>query len=405
MKGEYISDDRKEISSDTKSILIIEDDPKFASILCDISREKGFKVIAAEDGETGLHFADYYQPSGIVLDIGLPKMNGWSVMSRLKENLKTRHIPVHFMSASDKNIDAMKMGAVGYLTKPVTMKSLDHAFEKIDHIISTSVKHLLVVEDNKIQQKALAEFLSDKDVRVTCADNGKDALESLETSEFDCIILDIGLPDMPGVELLSKIRKNETYSSVPVIIYTGKELTNNERKILNQFSESIIIKGAKTSEKLFDEVSLFLHRVEADLPAEKQEMLRMIHDKESILKDKTLLVVDDDMRNVFALTSILEEKGLKVLIAKNGKEAVTSLENNPHTDLVLMDIMMPVMDGYEAMKVIKAQKEFKNLPIIALTAKAMKGDRAKCIEAGASDYLSKPINTDKLFSLLRVWLY
>lgn len=402
---EFIADDRKKISPEDKSILIIEDDSEFATILRDLSREKGFKALVAEDGETGLHFADYYRPSAIILDLGLPGMDGWAVMSRLKDDPETRHIPVHFISASDKSLDAMKMGAIGYLTKPVSMEKLEQVYGKIEYMISKPVKKLLIVEDDETQRKAIVELIGNGDVRVTDVSTGQEAYDQLISGQFDCMILDIGLPDMSGVELLARIRNNEEIFHIPVIIYTGRELTKQENIILNEYAESIIIKGVKSQERLLDKTTLFLHRVEAKLPEEKREMLRMIHDKESILKDKKILVVDDDMRNVFALTSILEEKGMKVLVGKNGKEALECLDKNPDVDLVFMDIMMPEMDGYVATGEIRKQERFKKLPIIALTAKAMKGDRAKCIEAGSNDYLAKPVDPDKLLSMLRVWLY
>ncbi len=405
LSKDFIRDDRKTMTPETKSILIIEDDPSFARILRDVSQEKGFKVLVAGDGETGLHFADYYKPSGIILDIGLPGMDGWTVMSRLKDDPKTRHIPVHFISAIDKSIDAMKMGAVGYFTKPVSLERLDQAFKKIDRVISKPVKNLLIVEDDEMQQMICSELLGDSGVKVTVASTGREAGELLKMGDFDCMVLDIDLPDISGVELLSRIRKKEEKFPIPVIVYTGKELTKKEKTTLNNYSESIIIKGEKSPAKLLDETTLFLHRVESDLPKEKKEMLRMIHEKESILGNKKILVVDDDMRNVFALTSLLEEKGMKVIVGKNGKQVLKRLEKDPDIDLVLMDIMMPEMNGYDAMKVIRKQEKYKKLPIIALTAKAMKGDRKKCIEAGASDYLAKPVNSDKLFSMLRVWLY
>ena len=402
---EFIHDDRKEITPEDKSILIIEDDPKFAKVLRDLSREKGFNVLVAGDGETGLHFVDYYKPNAIILDIKLPGIDGWTVMSRLKESLKTRHIPVHFMSVSEKSLDAMRMGAIGFLNKPVTMEDLDNAYGRIESIISSPVKNLLVVEDNEAQRKAIVELIGNGDVVTTAVSTGQEAYDKLSSARFDCMILDLGLPDMPGVELLTKIRNDENISRMPIIIYTGRELDKKEKIILDEYSEKILVKGVQSPERLLDETSLFLHRVEQNLPEDKKQMLKMIHDKETILKDKKVLLADDDMRNVFALTNILEDKGIKVLVAKNGKEAVERIDKNPDIDLILMDIMMPEMDGYEAMGKIRKKGQFKQLPIIALTAKAMKGDRLKCIEAGASDYLAKPVDTDKLLSMLRVWLY
>ncbi len=401
----YVADDRKEMTPGDKSILIIEDDAKFAKILCDLSREKGFKVLIAEDGETGLHFADYYMPSAIILDIGLPGIDGWGVMSRLKDNPQTRHVPVHFISACDDGLDAMKMGAIGYLAKPVSMEGLDAVYSRIERMISKPVKELLVVEDNVSQQEFIAKIIGNGDVRITTASNAVEAHDLLLSGKFDCMILDVGLPDMSGVDLLNRIRSEDPLLHMPVIIYTGRELTEEENETLHEYAQSIIIKGARSPERLLDETTLFLHRVEANLPEETRQMLRMVHDKESVLNNKKILLADDDMRNVFAVTHILEEKGMEVLVGKNGKEALEHMTNNSDIDLVLMDIMMPEMDGYEAMREIRKDENFKDLPIIALTAKAMRGDRAKCIEAGANDYIAKPVDPDKLLSMLRVWLY
>ncbi len=402
---EFVPDDRKKLSSEDKSILIIEDDPTFAKVLVDLSRERQFKALVAEDGETGLHFADYYRPSAIVLDIGLPGIDGWTVMSRLKDNLETRHIPVHFISASDHSLDAMKMGGVGYLTKPVSMEGLQEVFGKIEHVISRPVKNLLLVEDEKIQRELVMKLIGNGDVRVTSVTTGQEAYDQLKSGDFDCMILDLGLPDISGVDLLAKIRNEEALRHIPVIVYTGRVLTTEEKTTLNKYAQTIVIKGARSPERLLDETTLFLHSVEEKLPEEKRKMLRMIHDKEAILQDKKILLVDDDMRNIYALTNILDERGMRTLIGKNGKESLERLNENDDVALVLMDLMMPEMDGYEAMKEIRKQDRFKKLPIIALTAKAMTGDRAKCIEAGASDYLAKPVDADKLLSMLRVWLY
>jgi CheY-like chemotaxis protein len=328
-----------------------------------------------------------------------------AVMSRLKENSKTRHIPVHFISASDMNLDALRMGAVGYITKPVSMEQLDEAYGTIEQVISKTAKNLLLVEDNETQRKAIIELIGNGDIYITSASTGQDAFNQLSSGNFDCVILDLGLPDMSGMELLEKIRNDESIMRVPIIVYTGRDLTKEEKMTLDEYAEKVIIKGAKSPEKLLDETTLFLHRIEADLPEHQRQMLQMIHDKESILKDKNVLLADDDMRNVFAITNTLEEKGMNVLVAKNGIEALECLDSRPDVDLVLMDIMMPEMDGYEAIREIRKKDNLQKLPIIALTAKAMKGDRSKCIEAGANDYLAKPVDTEKLFSMLRVWLY
>jgi CheY-like chemotaxis protein/signal transduction histidine kinase/HAMP domain-containing protein len=400
-----LQDDRRNLTPDEKSILIIEDDPRFAKFLLDLSHEKDFKVILAGNGETGLHFATYYKPSAIILDISLPGMDGWTVMSRLKDDLGTRHIPVHIISVAAKNVDAMKMGAIGFLSKPVTMENLNQVFGKIENVISNPIKHLLVVEDDEAQRKSIIEFLGDNRVEITSAATGQEAWDRLHERRFDCMILDLGLPDMSGVDFIYKMKNHSELHDLPVIVYTGKDLTQEEQVIINDCAEKIIIKGAKSPEKLIDDTTLFLHRVQTDLPAEKQRILRMVHDRDAILKDKKILLVDDDMRNIYALSSILEENGMQVLAGKNGREGLECLVQNPDIDIVLMDIMMPEMDGYTAIKKIRQQKIFKKLPVIALTAKAMKGDRAKCIDAGANDYVAKPVDAEKLLSLLRVWLY
>jgi CheY-like chemotaxis protein/methyl-accepting chemotaxis protein len=399
-------DDRHdEISPTDKTLVIIEDDPKFAKILFDLAREKGFKGLIAGDGAAGLQLAYQYIPSAIILDIALPGMDGWMVMEKLKQNPETRHIPVHFISVSDQSLEALKMGAIGYLTKPVTMDQIHEAFQTIEEEISKTIKKLLIVEDDEETRFSMCELLKGDDVDITTAQTGEEAYTFLESEKFDCMVLDLGLEDISGMDLLEKIHEEATISHLPIIIYTGKELTKEEDLQLEKYAQSIIIKGVKSQERLLDEVTLFLHRVEADLPEAQQKKLRMMHDKEAVLSGKTILMVDDDMRNVFALSSVLEEKGMHILVGENGKEALELLEQHPEIDIVLMDIMMPEMDGYEAIGYMRKQPKSKNLPIIALTAKAMKGDRQRCIDAGASDYLSKPVDTNKLLSLLRVWLY
>ena len=402
---DLIRDDRKTITAGDKCILIIEDDPKFAAIMSDLAGERDFKVLVAGDGETGLHFADLYRPSAIILDIGLPGIDGWDVLTRLKDAPATRHIPVHLISASDQSRNAMKMGAIGYLTKPVSMEDINRVFGKIEQMITRKVKKLLLVEDNEKQRETIVQLLEGHDIEITSVCTGAAAYQHLQTGRYQCMILDIMLPDMPGAELLDKVRGDESLSELPIIIYTGKVLSDEEKALLDSHSEKIILKDVHSPEKLLDETTLFLHRVEADLPDEKKKLLKLVHDKESSLAGKSLLLVDDDMRNVFALTHILEDKGIKVLVAKNGREALSRLAEREDVDLVLMDIMMPVMDGYEAIQEIRKQAKYQKLPIIALTAKAMKGDRAKCIEVGASDYLAKPVDSSKLLSMLRVWLY
>ncbi len=402
---ETIRDDRHDITADDKLILVVEDNLKFAKILFDFTREKGFKCLIAGDGEAGLQMATQYLPSAVILDVGLPRMDGWTVMERLKNNAETRHIPVYFISGQDKKIEAMKMGAIGYLTKPVNAEDINTAFSKIEDTVSKDIKKLLVVEDDETMRNSIMELIGNEDVTITSTGKGGDALKFLHKEDFDCMVLDLGLSDISGFDLLKKISTDDKISDIPIIIYTGKELTKKEETGLHKYAKSIIVKGAKSPDRLLDEVSLFLHRVESDLPEEQKTNQKMHHDKEEVFKDKKILIADDDVRNIFALSSILEEKEIQLATAENGIEALDALKKDPKIDLVLMDIMMPEMDGYEAMGEIRKQKQFKKLPLIALTAKAMKGDRQKCIDAGANDYLSKPVEVEKLLSLLRVWLY
>jgi tubulin-specific chaperone A len=401
-----IKDDRHEIQKEDRTILIIEDDANFAKILFDFTRDKGYKCLIADDGEAGLQLANQFIPSAILLDVGLPRIDGWTVMERLKDNTDTRHIPVYFISGLDKRMAAMNMGAIGFLQKPVTQEGLDSALSKIDQTISKDIKKLLIVEDDKVMRDSIIELIGDADVSITATDKGKDAFNRLRKEEYDCMVLDLGLSDISGFELIEKVKSDKKIPEIPIIIYTGKELNKKEETKLRKHSESIIVKGVKSPERLLDEVSLFLHRAEKNMPKEKQDTIRKLHDTgETVFKDKQILLVDDDIRNIFALSSVLEEKEVEVITAENGQEAIDSLKKNDKIDLVLMDIMMPEMDGFEAITKIRANKAFAKLPIIALTAKAMKGDRQKCIDAGANDYLAKPVDIEKLLSLLQVWLY
>ena len=404
-KTPHIKDDRENIEEGDKVILIIEDDYNFASVLLSLAHEHGFKGLIALDGEKGIYYADYYTPKAIILDIGLPGMDGYQVMEKLKINGKTRHIPVHFISAADRNIDALKMGAIGYLTKPAKKEEVDQVFSKIESLISKPVKRLLIVEDEAIMRKSIVELMKGDNISITEIEKGKEAIKLIKKEKFDCMILDLGLEDISGFELLEALNKENLAAELPIVIYTGKELTKAENDQLQKYSHSIILKGVHSFERLLAETTLFLHQVESKLPSEQRKMLEAIHGKENILDGKTILVVDDDMRNVFALSSLLESHNAKVLVGKNGKEGISQLNKHNEIDLVLMDIMMPEMDGYEAMRLIRKEKKWKDLPIIALTAKAMKEDRQKSLDAGANEYLSKPVEKDKLISLLRVWLY
>ncbi|AUI69042.1 response regulator [Beggiatoa leptomitoformis] len=400
-----LSDDRYALKPNDKFILIIEDDRKFLKILMDLAREKDFKCLVAEDGKDGLELAQTYKPHAIILDVGLPKVDGWTVMERLKENPETRHIPVHFMSGADQEREAKKMGAIGYLLKPISLSELGEAFKKIERFIDKTLKTLLVVVDSDVRQAEIQQLVSSSDVQSLFIKTLTDAQESLLNNRFDCLIVDIDIEHGQGLQLLAFLHNTERLSQIPVILYTARELTVDEEIVLRRYEDNLTVKMVSSPERLLDETTLFLHQIEEKLPDEKRKMLRLVHDKEAILSNKKVLIVDDDVRNTFALTTVLENKNMQVLVSENGKEGLDMLSLNPDISMVLMDVMMPEMDGYEAMRAIRAQLRFRKLPIIALTAKAMKGDKAKCIEAGANDYLTKPVDTDKLLSLMRVWLY
>ena len=401
-----ITDDREALQpEDKKIILIIEDDRKFSDILMELAHEKDFKCLVAEEGKTGLQLAEQYHPNAIILDVGLPQMDGWTVMEQLKDNPDTRHIPVHFISASEQSVEAKKMGAIGYLHKPVNMEQLGEAFQKIEQFIAKTVKNLLIVVDNEPHQQKILDLVGSGDIQITLAVTTTEALQHLKKTAFDCIILGMDIEQGSGIKLVEQMQQKEGLCQTPLIVYADRELTSSEEALLLQCADHLPVKAVSSPERLLDEATLFLHQLETNLPKEKRNMLRMVHDKEAILANKKVLIVDDDARNTFALATVLEEKNLEIIAGNTGNEALELLDKHPDIALVLMDIMMPEMDGYEAMRQIRTQERFRKLPIIALTAKAMKGDKAKCIEAGANDYLSKPVDSDKLISLMRVWLY
>ncbi len=398
-------DDRERVTEGDRVLLIVEDDLNFAKIVCELARRKAFKCLVAGDGESGLSLVKTYHPDAVLLDLRLPGMSGWMVLRHLKDNPDTRHIPVHIMSVEERVQDAYKRGAMGFLTKPVSVEDLTGTLGKIEQFIDRRVKSLLLVEDDENLRHSVKKLLEGSDVKITEAGTGQQALDALRSTHVDCMILDLSLPDMSGLEVLRGIHDDETVSKCPVIIYTGQELAPEEHQQLLLYADSVIVKEVKSPERLLDETSLFLHRVVADMPAEKQRVIKQLPDRESVLQGKRVLVVDDDMRNSFALSKLLHEKGIAVQVAPDGRRALELLDKTPDIDLVLMDIMMPVMDGYETIRQIRSQIRFQSLPILALTAKAMKGDREKCLEVGANDYLPKPIDEDRLFSMLRVWLY
>ncbi len=400
-----ISDDRENIQSGDRILLIIEDDVNFARILLDLAQEQGFKGLVALRSDVGLAMARDFKPTAIMLDLNLPVMDGWTVLDRLKHDPGTRHIPVHIVSVEDGRQRSLQLGAIAYLQKPVTREALSTALTDIKGFVDRPVKNLLVVEDNETQRLSIVDLIGNHDVSTTAVGSGAEALESLKSGNFDCIVLDLGLPDMTGFELLEQIKQEASLKNLPIIIYTGKELTRAEEIQLKRMAETIIVKDVRSPERLLDETALFLHRVQANLPEPKRQILEQLYQTDATLAGKKVLIVDDDMRNIFALTSMLERHQMQIVFAENGREGIAQLQNTPDINIVLMDVMMPEMDGYETMQAIRKMPQFASLPMIALTAKAMKGDREKCIEAGASDYITKPVDTEQLLSLLRVWLY
>src|SRR3954451_4637628 len=404
-RGE-VDDDREDVQSGDRIVLVIEDDAAFARTVLEVARGRGFKGIVAVRGDAGLALAHEFKPDAIVLDMELPIMDGWTVLDHLKHDPATRHIPVHIVSASDTGTGALRAGAVQFLQKPLEKEHLDGMLGEISSFIDKGVRSLLVVEDDDDQRNAIVELVGAGDGgEVTAVGSSDEALRLLGERSFDCMVLDLKLPETSGFKLLEQLKKDERNSRLPVIVYTGKELTRREETRLKKYAETIIVKDARSPERLLDETSLFLHRVEARLPQAKRRMLEQLHSAEEIFKGKKVLIVDDDVRNVFALTSVLETNGMDVVFAENGKEGIDMLKENSDVALVLMDIMMPEMDGYETIQAVRAMPDFQQLPIISLTAKAMKGDREKSIASGASDYITKPVDTDQLLSLMRVWLY
>jgi CheY-like chemotaxis protein len=403
-----VPDDRDDVMAGDRVVLIVEDDATFARTVLDAAREQSFKGLVALRGDAGLALAHEFKPDAIVLDMNLPVMDGWTVLHHLKHHPVTRHIPVHVVSEgeADGKTNALRAGAVAFIQKPLEKEHLDDTFQQISTFINRGVKSLLVVEDDDDQRNSIVELVgSGDDVAVTAVGSSEEALAQLQETHFDCMVLDLKLPDTTGFKLLEQMKKDGRFSTLPVIVYTGQELTRREETRLKRYAETIIVKDARSPERLLDETSLHLHRVEAQLPQAKRRMLEQLHSIEEVFRDKKVLIVDDDVRNVFALTSVLEANGMEVIFAENGRDGIETLQANPDVDLVLMDIMMPEMDGYRTMEAVREIPQFKLLPIISLTAKAMKGDREKSIASGASDYITKPVDTDQLLSLMRVWLY
>jgi HAMP domain-containing protein/CheY-like chemotaxis protein/signal transduction histidine kinase len=402
---ERVADDRGNLQPEDTILLIVEDDPHYARVLCDLSRDKGFKVLVAMNGAEALTLTREFHPSAISLDVFLPDMLGWTVLNHLKQDPSTRHIPVQMLTLDEDRHHGLTRGAFAFVTKPTTPEGLESALSRIKEYAAPRRKRLLVVEDNPAEQFSIRELLDYDDIDISVVASGKEALTAVSEDGFDCVVLDLRLPDMSGFEVLERLRDTPALSDLPVVVFTGKELSPEEDTRLHTLARSVVVKGVESPERLLDETALFLHRIVGNLPVEKQKMLDRLHRSDDALVGKKVLVVDDDVRNIFALSSVLERRGMTVLTAGTGREAIATLEKTPEIAIVLMDIMMPEMDGYETMQVIRQNSSFRRLPIIALTAKAMKGDREKCLEAGASEYLAKPVNTEQLLSALRMWLH
>ncbi|MNV14313.1 Response regulator MprA [compost metagenome] len=408
-RHEIVEDDRAAPSDGRRTLLVIEDDDTFSAILRDLAREMGFRALVAGTAYDALDLARQHMPSAIVLDVGLPDQSGLSVLDRLKRDVRTRHIPIHIVSADDYAETALSLGAVGYVMKPVQREQLVEVLQKLDAKLSQGVHRVLIVEDNEVQRQAVAKLLTSHDVETIGAGTAAECLTLLKEQTFDCMVLDLSLPDASGYQLLETISADSSHSFPPVIVYTGRVLSADEEQRLRRYSKSIIIKGAKSPERLLDEVSLFLHQVVSDLPDEQQKMIRKARSRDALLEGRRILIVEDDVRNVYALTNILEPRGAVIEIARNGQEALDKLGQSQGDaakaiDLVLMDVMMPVMDGLTATRTIRRNPDWKKLPIITLTAKAMPDDQQRCIEAGANDYMAKPLDVEKLLSLVRVWM-
>jgi HAMP domain-containing protein/CheY-like chemotaxis protein/signal transduction histidine kinase len=401
----YVPDDREDIEAGDSSLLIIEDDPHYAQVLAELARNKGFKVLIAGRGTDAIELAREYHPTAISLDVFLPDMLGWTVLSYLKQDSNLRHIPVQIVTLDENRQHGLARGAFSFINKPATTEGLQEAFSRIKEYAQPRRKRLLVVEDSDVEQLSIRELLGHDDIEIVSATTGASALELMRQQSFDCVVLDLRLPDISGFEVLTRIRDDETLRDVPVVVFTGKELSPEQDAELLELARKVVIKGVESPERLLDETALFLHRVISNLPLHKQQLLEKLHRSDEELQGRRVLVVDDDVRNIFALGSVLERHGMKVVTAQTGREAINTLERTDDIAMVLMDIMMPEMDGYQTIQLIRKEPALRRLPIVALTAKAMKGDREKCLDAGASDYLAKPVNTEQLLATLRLWLH
>jgi len=402
---EQLPDDRLNLEPGDSILLIVEDDPHYARVLVDLARDKGFKVLVAARGAEALELAKQYQPRAVSLDVFLPDMLGWTVLSHLKRDAATRHIPVQIVTLDEDRQHGLARGAFSFVGKPTTADGLNVALSRIKAFAAPRRKRLLVVDDNPGELESITALLAHDDIDITTAGTGTAALIALREQSYDCVVLDLRLPDMTGFEVLETIRDEIALRDLPVVVFTGKELSAEEDARLRMLARSVVVKGVESPDRLLDETSLFLHRVVANLPENKRRMLERLHGSDEDLIGKHVLVVDDDVRNIFALSSLLERHGMSVSSATTGQEAINQIDTQPDLQIVLMDIMMPEMDGYATMQRIRKDARYRRLPIIALTAKAMKGDREKCLDAGASDYIAKPVNTKELLSLVRMWLH
>jgi CheY-like chemotaxis protein len=402
---EPVQDDRSSIEKGDPVLLIVEDDASFARVLVDMARDRGFKSLVAMRGADALMLAEEFRPAAISLDVFLPDMLGWTVLSQLKQNPLTRHIPVQIITMDEDRQHGLARGAFSFVTKPTTPEGVKAALARIKNYSAPRRKRLLIVEDNAAERMSITELLAHDDIDIITAETGEEALQIMREQSCDCVVLDLKLPDMSGFEILEELRADPDLSDVPVVVFTGRELTVEEDARLHTMARSIVVKGVESPERLLDETALFLHRVVTELPVEKQKMLERLNRSDEDLVGKTALLVDDDARNIFALSSVLERRGMRVLAATTGGEAVELVQSTPDLAIVLMDIMMPEMDGYQTIAAIRENPAFRRLPIIALTAKAMKGDREKCLESGASEYLAKPVNTEQLLTAMRSWLH
>ncbi len=404
-----LADDREQLIQGKQVILVVEDDISFAEILYQLAQEQGFQCLIAHTAEEALALAQEYLPHAVILDVGLPDHSGLSVLDRLKHDTRTRHIPVHVVSAEDYSHTAYSLGAVGYMLKPVKREQLVGALDQLEHRLVQRMRRVLVVEDDEVQRESVRKLLGSHEVETVGVGTAAECLARLKNETYDCMVLDLSLPDASGYALLETLSEGEDYSFPPVIVYTGRDLTSEQEQQLRRYSKSIIIKGAKSPERLLDEVTLFLHQVVSDLPDEQQKMLKKAQNRDAVLEGRRILVVEDDIRNVYALTSIFEPRGAQVQIARNGREALEILEKSQGNgaqamDLVLMDVMMPEMDGLTATREIRKRSEWRKLPVLMLTAKAMPDDQERCLAAGANDYMAKPLDVEKLLSLVRVWM-